>query len=119
MAAPLQNGLVMNNFKKIGLSALAGSLVAVSAHAADVAVSGGASVAITSASEGIMIEGLVHRPFPPVEVISNVIWGVEVSEDLLVIAKELFIGYISNLPLLNHQGIVWEFINASHREIAL
>ena len=42
----------MNNFKKIGLSALAGSLVAVSAHAADVAVSGGASVAITSASEG-------------------------------------------------------------------
>ena len=39
----------MNNFKKIGLSALAGSLVAVSAHAADVSLSGGASVAITSA----------------------------------------------------------------------
>ena len=39
----------MNNFKKIGLSALAGSLVAVSAHAAEVSLSGGASVAITSA----------------------------------------------------------------------
>ena len=37
----------MNNFKKIGLSALAGSLVAVSAQAADVSLSGGASVAFT------------------------------------------------------------------------
>ena len=35
----------MNNLKKIGLSALAGSLVAVSAQAADVSLSGGASVA--------------------------------------------------------------------------
>jgi len=34
----------MNNFKKIGLSALAGSLVAVSAHAAEFTVSGGASI---------------------------------------------------------------------------
>ena len=42
----------MNNFKKIGLSALAGSLVAVSAHAADVSLSGGASVAFTSAFDG-------------------------------------------------------------------
>ena len=39
----------MNNLKKIGLSALAGSLVAVSAHAADVSLSGGASVSFTSA----------------------------------------------------------------------
>ena len=42
----------MNNLKKIGLSALAGSLVAVSAHAADVSLSGGASVAVTSAFDG-------------------------------------------------------------------
>ena len=42
----------MNNFKKIGLSALAGSLVAVSANAADVSLSGGASVAFTSAFDG-------------------------------------------------------------------
>jgi outer membrane protein OmpU len=42
----------MNNFKKIGLSALAGSLVAVSAQAADVSLSGGASVAFTSAFDG-------------------------------------------------------------------
>jgi len=41
----------MNTFKKIGLSALAGSLVAMSAHAAEVTMSGGASVAITSASK--------------------------------------------------------------------
>jgi outer membrane protein OmpU len=42
----------MNNLKKIGLSALAGSLVAVSAHAAEVSLSGGASVAVTSAFDG-------------------------------------------------------------------
>ena len=42
----------MNKFKKIGLSALAGSLVAVSAQAADVSLSGGASVAFTSAFDG-------------------------------------------------------------------
>ena len=41
----------MNNFKKIGLSALAGSLVAVSANAADISMSGGASVAVTSGSD--------------------------------------------------------------------
>jgi outer membrane protein OmpU len=41
----------MNNLKKIGLSALAGSLVAMSAHAADVSISGGASVAITSGDQ--------------------------------------------------------------------
>ena len=41
----------MNKFKKLGLSALAGSLVAVSAQAV-VSLSGGASVAFTSASDG-------------------------------------------------------------------
>ena len=41
----------MNNFKKIGVSALAGSLVAMSAHAAEVTMSGGASVAVTSSNK--------------------------------------------------------------------
>ena len=41
----------MNKFKKVGLSALAGSLVAMSAHAAEVSMSGGASVAIYQESE--------------------------------------------------------------------
>jgi outer membrane protein OmpU len=41
----------MNNFKKIGLSALAGSLVAVSVNAAEVTMSGGASVAVTTSNE--------------------------------------------------------------------
>ena len=36
----------MNNFKKIGLSALAGSLVAVSAHAGSMSVSGSASISV-------------------------------------------------------------------------
>ena len=40
----------MNAIKKIGLSALAGSLVAMSAHAAEVTMSGGASVAVTSSA---------------------------------------------------------------------
>ena len=34
----------MNTFKKVGLTALAGSLVAVSAHAGSLSVSGGASI---------------------------------------------------------------------------
>ena len=41
----------MNNFKKIGVSALAGSLVAISAHAADVSITGGASVAVGSGDD--------------------------------------------------------------------
>jgi len=41
----------MNKFKKIGLSALAGSLVAMAAHA-EVSISGGASVALTKNNEG-------------------------------------------------------------------
>jgi len=41
----------MNKFKKIGLSALAGSLVAVSAANADVSVSGGASIGVSQTNE--------------------------------------------------------------------
>ena len=41
----------MNKFKKIGLSALAGSLVAVSASAYEISMSGGASVAVTSSDD--------------------------------------------------------------------
>ena len=49
----IKKGVInMNKFKKLGLSALAGSLVAVSAQAAEVSLSGGASVAFTSASDG-------------------------------------------------------------------
>ena len=41
----------MNNFKKIGLSALAGSLVAFSVNAADMSASGGASLTISDQGE--------------------------------------------------------------------
>jgi len=41
----------MNNMKKIGLSALAGSLVAFSAANAEITISGGASVGVSSANE--------------------------------------------------------------------
>ena len=48
----------MNNFKKIGLSALAGSLVAFSAHAGELSVSGGASLTMSdSDTEGTAIRG--------------------------------------------------------------
>ena len=48
----------MNNFKKIGLSALAGSLVAFSAHAGELSVSGGASLTISdSDTNGTTIRG--------------------------------------------------------------
>jgi outer membrane protein OmpU len=43
-----QIGVIMNNFKKIGLTALAGSLVAVSANAIELSVSGTTSVSYTS-----------------------------------------------------------------------
>ena len=36
----------MNKFKKIGLTALAGSLVAVSAHAGELSVSGGVNITL-------------------------------------------------------------------------
>ena len=48
----------MNNFKKIGLSALAGSLVAFSAHAGELSVSGSASLSISDAdTNGTAISG--------------------------------------------------------------
>jgi outer membrane protein OmpU len=42
----------MNNFKKIGLSALAGSLVAMSVNAADLAISGAASMSFSDTKQG-------------------------------------------------------------------
>ena len=48
----------MNNFKKIGLSALAGSLVAFSAHAGELSVTGGASLTMSdSDTNGTAIRG--------------------------------------------------------------
>ena len=48
----------MNNFKKIGLSALAGSLVAFSAHAGELSVSGSASLSIADGdTNGTAISG--------------------------------------------------------------
>ena len=48
----------MNNFKKIGLSALAGSLVAFSAHAGELSVSGSASLTISdSDTNGTAVSG--------------------------------------------------------------
>ena len=48
----------MNNFKKIGLSALAGSLVAFSAHAGELSVSGSASLTMSdSDTNGTAIRG--------------------------------------------------------------
>ena len=44
----------MNNFKKIGLTALAGSLASVSAHAAEVSVSGSASITMDRTNEHLV-----------------------------------------------------------------
>jgi outer membrane protein OmpU len=41
-------GITMNNFKKVGLTALAGSLAAISAHAAEMSVSGATVLTYTS-----------------------------------------------------------------------
>jgi len=47
----------MNNLRKIGLSALAGSLATFSANAADVSVSGGASISMTDGDTGHSVSG--------------------------------------------------------------
>jgi outer membrane protein OmpU len=47
----LTKGEIMNNFKKVGLTALAGSLAAVSAHAAEMTVSGATLLTYTSEDE--------------------------------------------------------------------
>ena len=47
----------MNKFKKVGLSALAGSLVAVSANAGEMSVAGGASVALEHVNGGAASAG--------------------------------------------------------------
>jgi outer membrane protein OmpU len=47
----------MNNFKKVGLTALAGALVSVSANAADLSVTGGASLTFTGQEEHLTGNG--------------------------------------------------------------
>ena len=47
----------MNKFKKIGLSALAGSLVAVSANAGEMSVAGSASIAVEHVNGGAASTG--------------------------------------------------------------
>ena len=52
-----QKGENMNNLKKIGLTALAGSLAAVSANAIEMSVSGATSVSYTSSSTATAAAG--------------------------------------------------------------
>ena len=47
----------MNNFKKVGLTALAGSLVAVSAYAGEVTVAGSASMKVRHVDGGAANSG--------------------------------------------------------------
>jgi len=47
----------MNNLRKIGLSALAGSLATFSVNAADVTISGGGSISITEGDSGYSVSG--------------------------------------------------------------
>ena len=46
----------MNNFKKIGLTALAASLVSVSAQAGEMSVNGGASIGVDQHSGETLVE---------------------------------------------------------------
>ena len=58
-------GEIMNNFKKIGLTALAGSLAAVSANAVELSVSGETTVSyISNTAEKVVLlvdQVLVHQ----------------------------------------------------------
>ena len=70
--------------------------------------------AVTLDSKMVVVEFGMHIASLSVEITSNLIRGVEVSECLLVIAKEVFIRPISNFPIFNHQGVVRKFLNSSH-----
>jgi outer membrane protein OmpU len=47
----------MNNFKKVGLTALAGALVSVSANAAELSVTGGASLGFSGEEQQVTGNG--------------------------------------------------------------
>src|SRR6056300_95845 len=53
----LKGVINMNNLKKVGLTALAGALVSVSANAADLSVTGGASITFSGEEETIKGNG--------------------------------------------------------------
>ena len=85
----------MNKLNKIGLSALAGSLMAMSAHAADVSMSGGASVGIYKDNEDQASGYFMNDNI-------NLTVSGETDSGLTVTTKlELDAGYTSTAPFDN------------------
>ncbi len=85
----------MNNFKKVGLSALAGSLMAMSANAADVSLSGGASVGIYQDNED-QASGYFMNDNVNMTISGETDGGLTVTTKL-----ELDAGYTSTAPFDN------------------
>ena len=68
----LNKGVInMNNFKKIGLTALAGVLVSVSANAAELSVTGGASIGFTNQEEKDQGNGIMAQRMGMMKMILN------------------------------------------------
>jgi outer membrane protein OmpU len=103
----------MNNLKKIGLSALAGSLVAVSANAADITMSGAANIYMTDGSKSgkTTFSNDDHITFSGTSELDN---GYEVTFSMQLDGDESDDGVIDNNSITVNTNGMGTFTWAGH-----
>jgi len=103
----------MNNLKKIGLSALAGSLVAVSANAADITMSGAANIYMTDGSKTgkTTFSNDDHITFSGTSELDN---GYEVTFSMQLDGDEADNGVIDNNSISVNTNGMGTFVWAGH-----
>ena len=103
----------MNNLKKIGLSALAGSLVAVSANAADITMSGAANIYMTDGSKTgkTTFSNDDHITFSGTSELDN---GYEVTFSMQLDGDEADNGVIDNNSITVNTNGMGTFVWAGH-----
>ena len=103
----------MNNLKKIGLSALAGSLVAVSANAADITMSGAANIYMTDGSKSgkTTFSNDDHITFSGTSELDN---GYEVTFSMQLDGDEADNGVIDNNSITVNTNGMGTFTWAGH-----
>ena len=103
----------MNNLKKIGLSALAGSLVAVSANAADITMSGAANIYMTDGSKSgkTTFSNDDHITFSGTSELDN---GYEVTFSMQLDGDEADNGVIDNNSISVNTNGMGTFVWAGH-----
>ena len=103
----------MNNLKKIGLSALAGSLVAVSANAADITMTGAANIYMTDGSKSgkTTFSNDDHITFSGTSELDN---GYEVTFSMQLDGDEADNGVIDNNSISVNTNGMGTFVWAGH-----